>query len=115
MTFTPNPVQHAALENRSAGIVVLHVHFERPHDHMSLGLVFGQIATFMQGEDGLLMNLEIHPGGEIISLIPIEAIGEERHFQAATRALDYEPPGGKLPFIQEGSCQPITNPSQSWQ
>lgn len=113
MTFEPNPVHHVALENRSAGQVALHIHFKRRHDRMTLGLFFGQLAVYMQGDDGIQMQPEIHPGGQIICLIPIQITGEERHFYAASRAVGYEPPNGVIPFMNEGSCSPITSPSFS--
>lgn len=112
MTYVPNTVQHAALESRGAGQLALHLHFERPHDRMSLGFFLGQLATYLQGQDGVFLLPEIHSGGEVISLVPNQPIAEVRHFETISRELGYDPPSGELSFIQRGSCLPIEGTSR---
>lgn len=112
MTYDPNHVHHAALENRGAGQLALHLHFQRAHDRMSLGLFLGDLATFMQGQDGILMLPEFHHDGAVISLVPQQPTSEIRYFEAASRQLGYDPPDGELPFIQAGSCLPIDGTSR---
>lgn len=112
MTYEPNPVQHAVLENRSAGQVALHIHYTRPHSPQTFGLFLGNLAAFMQGSDGILMQTEISQGGEVICLVPVVPTNEVRHFKAAATELGYN---GPLDFIQEGDCSSVINsPSPSW-
>lgn len=112
MTYDHNKVHHAALEHRGAGQLALHLHFQRPHDRMSLGLFFGDMAAYMQGPDAILMLPEFHKDGTVISLVPTQPTDEVRHFETASRKLGYDPPDGELPFMQEGSCAPITGASR---
>ncbi len=112
MTYDHNHVHHAALENRGAGQLALHLHFQRPHDRMTLGQFFGDLAAFMQGQDGILMRPEFHKDGAVISLVPLQPTSEIRYFEAASRHLGFEPPKGELPFMQEGSCFPINGTSR---
>jgi hypothetical protein len=112
VTYDHNHVHHAALENRGAGQLALHLHFQRPHDRMTLGQFFGDLAAFMQGQDGILMRPEFHKDGAVISLVPLQPTSEIRYFEAASRHLGFEPPKGELPFMQEGSCFPINGTSR---
>ena len=112
MTYDPNQVHHAALENRGAGQLALHIHFERPHTPMSMGLFLGDLAMFMQGPDGIIMVPELHNNGTVVCLVPIEPTNEVRYFEAVSRCVRYVPPTGELPFMQKGNCLPVDGTSR---
>lgn len=106
-----NPVCHGALENRGAGIVALHLHYERRHDKSSLGRFYRNLGTFMESPNGILMTTEVQKEGRVICLVPVDPIDVEQPLKAASIHMGWTPPDGILPFIQEGSCQPIEEPS----
>lgn len=106
-----NRVRHAALESRGAGIVALHLHYERPHDRETLGRFYCDFGNFIAGPNGIPMQAEIGQDGQIICLVPLKPTEEEEPFKAASTELGYPPPDGVLPFIQEGSCHPIEHVS----